>query len=429
MYPTITQIRTFLSPISSKERLDGMTERTRRALEEFRRRFDPEGTRDISVFSVPGRTELSGNHTDHNKGCVLAAPVDLDILAVVSKRSDGKIRLYSEGVGLIETDSSFHEPDRESYGTSVSLINGICAEFHNRKITPGGFDAFMTSDVAPGSGLSSSAAFEVMIGTILNRLYADESFSPYLIARIGQISENRYFGKPCGLLDQLACSYGGVVFMDFKDTDHPVVEPIALDLEKLGYALCITATGGTHADLTDAYASLPSDMKQVAACFGKTCLREVDPEAFRKALPELYGKISHRALLRSFHFFAENERVLQQKEALLKGDFSTYLSLVRRSGESSFCYLQNVYLDKTPESQPLSVALALSASILENASPSGAWRIQGGGFAGTIQAFVPFSLLDTYREQMDRVFGAGACKKLSIRGTGAVCLYDKRKAL
>ncbi len=422
MYPDRLLIEKNLSQIVSKGELRAAATRALDALDRFSSLFDSNRNRPVYLFSSPGRTELSGNHTDHNHGLVLAAPIDLDILAVVSPRDDRGIRLYSEGMGMIETEASRTDPDPSLFGTSVSLINGICSLFLDAGVSISGFDAYMTSLVAPGSGLSSSAAFELMIATVLNTLYANESFSPVALAKMGKKAENLFFGKPCGLLDQLACAYGGAVFMDFRHPEDPQIVPLTLDLEKEGYALCITHTGGTHANLTGAYASIPQEMKAVAAALGKEHLGEVDPAAFEEALPLLYGKLSHRAILRAFHFFSENERVLRQKDALLRGDFKSFLKDVCLSGESSFCYLQNVYNVSDPSEQPLSVGLALSRHLLEKAGEPAAWRVHGGGFAGTIQAFVPLSYLDEYRFGMERVFGQGSCKKLTIRPFGAICL-------
>lgn len=422
MYFEPARMRAKLQTLYSGAELSAQIARTEQALQRFSELYDPSGTRSVHVFSVPGRSELSGNHTDHNRGCVLAATVSLDMLAVVSRRSDGTIRLTSEGMDEIRTDIGSAPPDPALFGTSLSLIRGLCAGFWERGIELSGFDAYLISDVLPGSGLSSSAAFEVMIGTILNCLFAGNRFTETEIAQMSQYAENAYFGKPCGLLDQIACSTGGIVFIDFKDPSRPVTERIPFRLTDRGYALCITNTGGSHANLTQDYAAIPAEMKSVARAFGKDCLRDVDPGDFHDSLPILMRDLPARAVLRAIHFFSENDRVRMQKDALIRGDLPVFLDLVRQSGRSSFCYLQNVYSPAHPEEQNLSVALALSEQVLSGCPEPTACRVHGGGFAGTIQAFVPSSFTETYRREMDRVFGKGSCRILKIRESGAVRL-------
>ena len=284
----------------------------------------------------------------------------------------------------------------------------------------GGFDAYTTSNVLKGSGLSSSAAFEDMIGNILNHLYNDGKVDNVEIAKLAQYAENVFFGKPCGLMDQVACAVGGIVAIDFADPVAPVIEKIDFDMTKKGYHLCIVNTGGNHADLTDDYASVPAEMKAVAAHFGKAVLREVDGEALRREIPVLREKVGDRALLRALHFLKENERVAKQKAALTKGDFEAFLREVLASGRSSFCYLQNVYTCKNLTEQGLSLALCLAENVL--ADKTAAWRVHGGGFAGTIQAFVPTEAVEAFRTAMDEVFGSGKCIVLQIRPEGAVRL-------
>ena len=422
MYFEREMIRDRLRTLYDGAELSGQVERTEAALRRFSELYDPSGTRTVHVFSVPGRSELSGNHTDHNRGCVLAATISLDMLAVVSVRPDGLIQMTSEGMGEIHADVGDTQPDASLYGTSLSLIRGLCAGFRSRGITLSGFDAYLISDVLPGSGLSSSAAFEVMIGTILNSLFADNGFTEIEIAQMSQYAENVYFGKPCGLLDQTACSMGGIVYIDFKDPARPLTERIPFRLTDRGYALCITNTGGSHANLTQDYAAIPAEMKAVAKTFGKDCLREVDPAEFYDAVPRLLRDLPARAVLRAIHFFSENDRVLSQKDALCRGDLPAFLDLVRQSGRSSFCYLQNVYSPAHPEEQNLSVALALSERILAGCKEPTACRVHGGGFAGTIQAFVPSAYAETCRKEMDRVFGDGSCRILKVRELGAVRL-------
>ncbi len=373
--------------------------------------------REVALFSVPGRSELSGNHTDHNFGKVLAASVDLDMIAVASPRSDAVIRLKSQGFSedIVEIDASL-VPNPALFGTSSALIAGICAGFSARGYRVGGFDAYTTSCVPKGSGLSSSAVFENMIGTILNEFYCG-NVSLVELAKISQFAEREFFGKPCGLMDQLACALGGAVAIDFASSTDPEIEKIDLDLDEKGYRLCIVNTGGNHADLTDDYAAVPAEMKAVADALGKTVLREVSREEFLSSLASLREDLGDRALLRAMHFFAENERVEHQKSLLLAGRFDEFLSEVIASGRSSFCYLQNVYSSKNPSEQGISLALCLAESLL--ASRGGAWRVHGGGFAGTVQAYVPVRMLGTFCKQMEEVFGEGACTVLRIRSESA----------
>ena len=375
------------------------------------------GSRDAEIISVPGRSEVLGNHTDHNRGCVLAAAIDLDVIAVVSKSAGARIRIKSEGFspdGIDSLDLTVHAGEKFS---SAAIIRGTCAGFRERGHEVGGFDAYTTSDVLKGSGLSSSAAFEVLVGFILNRLYNGGRITPLEIAQIGQYAENRYFGKPCGLMDQTACSVGGFVFIDFADPSAPTVEKLDFELSKSGYSLCIVSTGGSHHNLNDEYAAMPSEMKQVASFFGKEVLREVEKAAFAENIGELRKRCGDRAVLRAMHYFAENARVNAGAQALSEGDFEGFLRLVAFSGNSSYKYLQNIYDPKTPAEQGISLALAMSEEIL--AGKKGAARVHGGGFAGTIQAFVPKKHVGEYFGKMGRVFGEGSCLELSVRKEGA----------
>lgn len=375
--------------------------------------------REISLFSVSGRSELSGNHTDHNHGCVIAASIDLDIIAVASAREDSTIRVKSEGFPEDIVDiSKYTSPDKAKYGTSASIIAGMCAGFVKDGYSIGGFDAYTTSNVLKGSGLSSSAAFEDMIGNILNHMYNDGKVDNVEIALLSQYSENEFFGKPCGLMDQIACALGGIVSIDFADPASPVIDKIDFDIAEAGYSLCIVNTGGNHADLTDDYASVPAQMKAVASHFGAEVLREVDEEAFSAEIGALREKVGDRAILRALHFFGENKRVARQIDALRAGDLDAFFADVIASGRSSFCYLQNVYTTKNVSEQGLSLALCLAEGHL--ADKRAAWRVHGGGFAGTIQAFVPTDEAEGFRELMDSVFGAGKCIVLRIRPEGAV---------
>lgn len=376
--------------------------------------------REISVYSVPGRSEISGNHTDHNRGCVIAGAVNLDIIAIASERSDGVINLKSEGHPADSVNiAEYSEPKPENYYSSAALIAGMCDGFAKRGYKAGGFDAFTTNQVHKGSGLSSSAAFEVMIGNILNHLYNGGNIDNAIIAEIAQYSENVFFGKPCGLMDQTACAVGGFVAIDFADPNKAKIEPVAFDLTSAGYNLCITNTGGNHADLNEDYASVPTEMKKVAAYFGKEVLRDVSREQIIENISVLRRTVGDRAILRALHYMAENDRVRIQTKALQEGNIEEFFNGVRSSGDSSFKYLQNVYTIKNIDEQGLSLALCLTELYL---GKSGAFRVHGGGFAGTIQAFVPQDMTDDYKAAMDAAFGDGACAVLKIRPLGAIKL-------
>lgn len=372
---------------------------------------------DIHIFSAPGRSEIGGNHTDHQRGCALGAAVNLDVIAVVSFHKDGVIRFYSEGYGRTEIDLSDLAVHEEEKGMSISIIRGIAARFTAMGAEIGGFDAYSVSNVLSGSGISSSAAFEILVGTIIDTRYNDGKAGEIEIAKIGQYAENVYFGKGSGLLDQMVCSVGGFVFLDFRDTENPVVEKHSFDFAAAGYNLCITDTKGSHSDLTDDYVGVPAEMKSVAACFGKDVLREVDEKEFFKAIPSLREKCSDRAILRAIHFFGENNRAVAEADALDRGDLECFFKLYRQSAFSSANLLQNLYSVKKPSEQGIPLAIAVSKMVL---GENGAVRVHGGGFAGTIQAFVPIDRTEIYREKMDALFGAGSCYVLRIRPVGGV---------
>ena len=406
-----------LSSVYGKEALDYQRNRYAVALSEFSRIYGAE--REISLFSVSGRSEISGNHTDHNHGCVIAASIDLDIIAVAAMREDDVIRVKSEGFPEDTVDiSDYSAPDASRFGSSASIIAGMCAGFTKNGYAVGGFDAYTTSNVLKGSGLSSSAAFEDMIGNILNHFYNGGAVDNVEIAKLSQYAENVFFGKPCGLMDQVACAVGGIVAIDFADPAQPVIEKISYDMTEAGYNLCIVNTGGNHADLTDDYASIPTEMKSVAALFGDEVLRDSDEGDVIASIPALREKVGDRAILRALHFFGENKRVATQKDALMAGDLDRFFEGVIASGRSSFCYLQNVYTTKNLTEQGLSLALCLAERYLSERS--GAWRVHGGGFAGTIQAFVHEDDVEGFRELMDMAFGEGRCIVLKIRPEGAV---------
>ena len=368
-------------------------------------------------FSAPGRTELSGNHTDHQQGRVLAAAVNLDMQAAVRVNGTNTIRIFSQGYPVSVVDLSVLTPQPEEVNTTPALIRGVAARFVQLGCPVSGFDAYVESTVLSGSGLSSSAAYEVLIGTIINHLFFDGRVSQPEIAMIGQYAENVFFGKPCGLMDQTASAVGGMVTIDFADKENPVIEPVDFDFAACGHALCIIDTRASHADLTDEYAAITRELKAVCRYFGKDVLRQVDEEAFYQAIPELRKLCGDRAVVRAIHIFQENKRVDQQIAALQAGDFDTYLSLMKQSGYSSYMYLQNVIPTGAVANQDVAIALALCERYL---SGRGGYRVHGGGFAGTVQAFVPFDILDTFREGIDAVLGEGACHILSIRPQGGV---------
>ena len=408
-----------LSLLYGKENLASAKERYIKAIGEFTALY---GEREISLYTVAGRSELSGNHTDPNRGGVVAASISLDIIAVASPTDDGIIRVKSEGFDEDVVDiAAYSSPVESKFGTSESIIAGMCAGFKMNGHKTGGFVAYTTSSVLKGSGLSSSAAFEDMIGTIESHLYNNGEVSNVEIAKLAQYAENKFFGKPCGLMDQVACAYGGAVAIDFADTQNPVITPISFDFTGAGYNLCIVSTGGNHADLTEDYASVPAEMKAVAAYLGCEVLRQTDEEALIAAIPALREKLGDRAIMRAFHFFNENKRVEAQKNALIAGDIETFFENVKASGRSSFCYLQNVYTTKNVSEQGLSLALCLAEKVLSG--KSAAWRVHGGGFAGTIQAFVKNEDVATFKSVMDACFGEGACMVLNIRPVGAARVF------
>lgn len=387
------------------------------AIESFTKTFGERKT--LLLFSAPGRTELGGNHTDHNHGRVLAAAVNLDVIAVVAPSDSGRIRMQSAGYPLDEIALAKLSVQAADRNRSAALIRGTAARFAERGYAIGGFDAYTTSDVLKGSGLSSSAAFEVLVGTILNHLYNKASVSAVEIAQIAQYAENVHFGKPSGLMDQMASSVGGIVAIDFANPEEPVIDRIPFDFDTCGFGLCIVDTGGNHADLTHEYAAVPAEMKAVAASLGVSFLRETTREALLAHIGDLRRQHGDRAVLRALHFFNENERVAEEVAALSNGSFSRFLELVLASGHSSFEYLQNVYANADAACQGLSLALCMAEMQLDR---QGAWRVHGGGFGGTTQNFVPLTQLEKFRRNMEAVFGLGACHVLRIRPCGGVCL-------
>ena len=368
-------------------------------------------------FSAPGRTEIGGNHTDHQRGRVLAAAVNLDTQAAVRLNGTDIIRIQSQGYPLCEVDLKVLVPQASEVNGTASLIRGVAARFAELGCKVQGFDAYCESTVLPGSGLSSSAAYEVLIGTILNHLFFDGRVSAPEIAMIGQYAENVFFGKPCGLMDQTASSVGGLVTIDFFEKDNPNIRSVNFDFSACGHALCIIDSRASHADLTDEYAAIPGELKAICAHFGKDVLTQIDQADFYAAIPALREKCGDRAVMRAIHFYQENDRVPQQVAALEAGDFDRFLALVKESGFSSFMYLQNVIPAGRTRNQEMAIALGLCEHYLRD---RGAYRVHGGGFAGTVQAFVPFELLDSFRAGIDGVLGEGACHVLSIRPQGGV---------
>ena len=368
-------------------------------------------------FSAPGRTEIGGNHTDHQRGRVLAGAVNLDTVAAVRVNGSKLIRIQSKGYPLCVVDLTELEPKESEINSTPALIRGVAARFTQMGCKVEGFDAYCESTVLPGSGLSSSAAYEVLIGTVINGLFFDAKVSQPEIAMIGQYAENVFFGKPCGLMDQMASAVGNLVTIDFFDKDHPVIEPVNFDFASCGHALCIIDSGADHADLTDEYAAIPGEIKAVAAFFGKEVLTQIEEAEFYANIPALRKSCGDRAVMRAIHFYQENARVPQQVAALKEGDFEKFLALVKQSGYSSYMYLQNVIPAGYKAHQDVAVALALCEHYLAG---RGAYRVHGGGFAGTVQAFVPYDILDGFVAGMDAVLGEGACHVLSIRPQGGV---------
>ena len=369
----------------------------------------------IRFFSAPGRTEIGGNHTDHQHGLVLAGSVNLDVIAIVAANDDGVVRIKSKGYRMDEIDTADLSIKNEETGRASALIRGVLAAFKNNGYNVGGFDAYTTPNVLKGSGLSSSAAFEVLVSNIVNGLYNDAKVDAISIAKFSQFAEREYFGKPCGLLDQMASSVGGFTYADFNDPQNPIVEKINLDLSQSNHTLCVIDTGGNHANLTDDYADITLECKAVSECLGVEFLRDATEKDFYNNIAEIRKKCGDRAVLRAIHVFCENKRVLTQKAALKRGDFNTFFVTVKRSGESSYDLLQNVYSPKNPKEQAISLALAITKQFLNG---RGAYRVHGGGFAGTIQCYIPNRMFDEYKTIIENVFGEGSCVKLFVRCVG-----------
>jgi len=389
-------------------------ERYEKALTAFEKQF---GNESVAVISSPGRTEIGGNHTDHNHGKVLAGSVDLDVIAVASKASDSYARIYSDVFFPDQVDMNDQGKYPKEAGHSPALIRGIARKFDQLGLKRGGYHAYTTSNVPRGSGVSSSAAFEVLLTSILNFFYNDASIDPITVAKISQFAEREYFGKPCGLMDQAACALGGICQIDFSDNENPVVSRVPFRFSDSGYKMCLVQVGGDHSDLTDCYAALPERMHACAAFFGKKQLAEVSQNELWENLPALRKKVGDDAVLAALHFVQETERVPKEKEALTSGDFKEFLRLVTESGHSSFEYLQNVLVPVKGANQGAAIALHMASVLLAG---KGAWRIHGGGFGGTTQNFVPDEYVPTFKAEIEKVFGAGSCRVLSIRPVGPV---------
>jgi galactokinase len=400
--------------------VEGQTARYLAAFEAFQRHFNADDGAEVNVYSAPGRAEIAGNHTDHQRGRVIAASVGLDVVGVVMKTGGDNVSVKSEGYKEVTVSLSALEPVKAEENTTAALIRGVLKWFELNGAQIGGFKGYFVSNVLKGSGLSSSAAFETMIGTVLSREFNGGAVSAIDVAKAGQFAENQYFGKPSGLMDQTATSVGGLLRIDFAKRDAPACVNLPPLFEKFAHTVCTVDTGGNHSDLTPDYAAIPIEMKSVAAQFGKDALIDVNEAAFQARLPELREKCGDRAVLRAIHFYSENNRVILQEKSLEREDFDGFLNLVNESGRSSYCYLQNVYSPGNVTEQGVSLAFAEAGRALNG---RGAVKVHGGGFAGTILAFVPNDALDGFEAEMNRVFAPGACQRLYIRPVGAVQLY------
>ncbi|MGI6608337.1 MAG: galactokinase [Erysipelotrichaceae bacterium] len=402
----------FIDLYQDKSQIEYQKSRYIEAIEKYEQLY---GEDDVYLFSVPGRSEVSGNHTDHQNGKVLACAVNIDIIAVVAVNNSNTVNITSDNRkcnGISIVDLQMREEEKRS---TRSLVKGVLKKLDDELYRIGGFNAYMTSDVAVGSGLSSSAAFETMIGYIVSGLFNKGTVDPVIIAKAGQYAENVYFGKPCGLMDQMACSIGNLIYIDFEDNKQPKVKKVQADFSKSGYSLCIVDSKGSHANLTDDYAAIPYEMKSVCQVLGKTLVREISADEILKNINEIREKCGDRALIRALHVIYENERVEKAVSALEDSDFNSFLEVIRLSGNSSFKYLQNVYSNHDVKDQSLSIALMYSENILGD---NGVCRVHGGGFAGTIQAFVKDEFVETYKKEIEKVFGKGCCHTLKVRKYG-----------
>ena len=408
-----------LAALYSADRLLDARSRAVRTIRAFTEQFD--SVNDAALFSGPGRTEIGGNHTDHQRGHVLCGSVDMDMLGCAASNGTDVIRIQSEGYLALEVELNSLLPREEERNSSAALVRGVAAKIQELGYPLKGFDAYVTSTVLSGSGLSSSAAYETLIGNILNHFCCGGALDAVQIAKIGQYAENVYFGKPCGLMDQMGSSIGGAVAIDFANPADPVVEKIDFDFSKSGHVLCIVDTGSCHADLTGDYADITFEMGAVAAHFGKSVLREVPEADFKAAISSLRVRCGDRAILRALHFYNDDRRAVQEAQALREGDFEKFLALVNASGQSSDIHLQNTWSIADPRQQPIPLALALGRELLEG---TGAIRVHGGGFAGTIQAFVPQEKLEMFKSGMEAPLGPGKCHVLRIRPQGGCVITE-----
>ena len=403
------------------DQLQPFRDRIERVVDGFMKEFGRDENTEAAIYSAPGRTEIGGNHTDHQRGKVLTGSVDLDAIACAALNGTNDVRIFSEGYGMTVVDCSELNPVKEEENTTKAIIRGMLAAIAEKGYPVAGFDAYVTSDVPGGSGLSSSACFEVLVGVTVNGLFCKNEISLAEIARIGQFAENVYFGKPSGLLDQMGCALGGIVSIDFKKKEAPEYHEVNFDFASAGYALCIIDTGGDHSDLTGDYAAVPAEMRSVAEALGREVLSEVDEADFYKAVPAIREKVGDRAVMRAIHYYADCTRVEEQVDALEKNEFDKFLALVTESGYSSYMYLQNVDTYRSPAHQRVALALAMAGHYLNG---RGARRVHGGGFAGTIQAFVPLDMVDEFKAGMDSVLGDGACRVTYIRPVGGCALVE-----
>ena len=403
-----------LNEIYSEKNLSYQKKRYQETCEKFKKYF---GEKPCCAFSAPGRTEIGGNHTDHNHGCVIAAGVSLDIIAFVKPTDDGIITFKSEGYPECVVNTAEKEPVKSEINTTSALIRGVSAKFSAEGFSTGGFRAFAVSDVLQGSGLSSSAAVEVLVGTILNGLYNDGKISAVEIAQAAGFAENKFFGKASGLMDQMASSVGGFITIDFADEKNPVINPIKYDFTKTGYNLCIVDVKASHADLSDEYSAIPAEMKSVAEFFGKKVLREITKKQLLENISDVRKSCGDRAVLRALHFFDDSQRAVNEGKALENGNLDEFFRLVNESGESSMNYLQNIFPCSAPQEQGMTLGLYAANNLLDG---KGAARVHGGGFGGTIQAFVPDELLDTFVSEMEKIFGENSCYVPDIRPVGGV---------
>ncbi len=410
--------RALLAGLYGEDEVERQILRYQELMDQFAADF---GAMDVSLFTSPGRSEIGGNHTDHNNGRVLAASINLDCVGVAAKTEEPVVEFvsvtYDQRIRIDLSDLAYNPEEK---GT-LALVKGLLTGFTNFGYQIGGFKAYITSNVISAAGISSSASFEMLICSMLNAFYNQNTVDATAYAHIGKYSENEYWKKNSGLMDQMACAVGGLVTIDFKDPAHPVVEPIQFDFEKQKYNLMIVNTGKGHADLSEEYSSVPAEMKAVARYFGKEALREVDPEALAENLAAVRAKTGDRAVMRALHFFYENERVAREVAALRNNDFDAFLEMITESGNSSWKWLQNIYC--TSEEQGIAVALAYTELFLkEKGAGVGACRVHGGGFAGVIMTMIPSELAEEYTQYMERLLGKGCVYRMSIRSVGAVCL-------